>query len=177
MRIRLLTSLLLASIALVTFGCSMSRTLELERPRQGEMHGAVQIEKLETSTVDVNPNIEAACANALVKHLAAKPALTISKDAPLRLQYRFVQFDPGSTIKRVGSTAANLAGSPVYGIGDGALAIEVFYVLPDGTSVGHIISDGPITGPLATSTSAASSAAESIARYTKDHYAEMMPHK
>lgn len=149
--------------------CTGSRTFVLQPVQGGELHGHIALSRMEsTSTVDAKANEEFEAK--LTDHLRTDVGASIGVPPDLVLQYRFVLFDTGSTGARVGSGLASLAGSPLYGIGDGSVGVEVVYKRPDGTTLGHIVTDGPISGAFGSTSGALDSAAAAVARYTKANF-------
>lgn len=90
-------------------------------------------------------------------------------------EYRFVGYDPGSGPVRFGAFLVGLFGVPTGALGMGALAVSVRYFDRDGREIGQILADGPIDGPLGSTKNGLETAAESIARYTTEHFAPRAP--
>jgi hypothetical protein len=163
-----------SSIVLVgaVAGCAGSRTFVLEPVSQSVDVGSIRLERL-----DAVVNTDAGAADDFEKKLAGQlteqTGATIAgagQHADLVVKHRFVLFDQGAGAARVGSGIAGVIGSPFYGIGDGSIGVEVIYTLPDGKNVGHIVSDGPITGAFGTTGGALESAAAAVAKYTKANF-------
>lgn len=128
-----------------------------------------------TSTASVEPKLQEAFEDRLGERLRARAMFTTveSRDAAFTIEYRFVLQDAGSTGVRLGAGVASLIGSPFYGLGDGAVGVEIVYRDRNGTSVGHTVTDAPISGVFASVEGGVKDAAATIADYTRDHYAEM----
>ncbi len=175
-RFPIIASLLLSlecAAVLAATGCTSGRTYVLEKPTLPDAVGTINV-KLDPGSVAVTDQAKAKFAHELDAALACDPKLTVSPDAPLTLSYRFIYNDPGNTVVRVGSNIANIAGSPVYGFGDGAVALEVDYLDASGKRVGQIVTDGPIAGAFGNTDEAVKTAAKQVAAYTKEHYANLM---
>ena len=161
---------LLAALSLaLAAGCSSSKTFVLQPVREGVIHGHIALSKLEPTT-NVDADTYATFETSLTKQLKSQVGAPIGQPTDLTLEYRFVLFDQGSTAARLGSGLAGLAGSPVYGVGDGAIGVEVVYKRPDGTTIGHIVTDGPISGAFGSTSGALDSAAAAVAKYTKANF-------
>lgn len=159
-------------IAGVLGGCSSSRTFVLEPVSQEVDVGSIRLEKLDAvvnTDADAAGEFEAKLAKQLTKQTGANIAAA-GEHTDLVLKHRFVLFDQGAGAARVGSGIAGVIGSPFYGIGDGSIGVEIFYALPNGTTIGHIVSDGPITGTFGTTSAALDSAAAAVAKYTKANF-------
>ena len=149
--------------------CTSSRTFVLQPVKGGELRGHIALARMEsTQMVDARANEEFEAK--LTDHLRSDVGASIGTPPDLVLQYRFVLFDTGSTGARVGSGLASLAGSPLYGIGDGSVGVEVVYQRPDGTKLGHIVTDGPISGAFGSTSGALDAAAAAVAKYTKANF-------
>jgi hypothetical protein len=164
-RLVLLVPLVAAGLA----GCVSSRTFVLQPVTDGQIHGQIALEASPAS-VKVEEGAAKDFEAALAKHLREYVGATTGRPADLVVQYRFVLFDQGSGVGRVGSGLAGLAGSPVYGIGDGAIGVEIVYKRTDGTTIGQIVTDGPISGAFGTTSGALDSAALAVAKYTKANF-------
>jgi len=66
-------------------------------------------------------------------------------------------------------------GSPLYGLGEGAVGVDVLYTRLDGTALGHIVTDGLVAGAFGNTASALDEAAGFIASYTKANF--QCPHR
>ncbi len=168
-RVAVLTGALgLAGMLGFASGCTSSRTFVLERVAEPGHHLAVSVDQLD-ATVPVGPGLaqrlEARLSTALSPH-----AMMNAEAADLMIAYRFVLFDDGSAAARVGAGIASLAGSPFYGLGDGAVGIEVVYSDRSGAPIGRIVVDGPIVGPFGSAESGLDGAAAAIACYTKANF-------
>lgn len=164
---RLLLSAALMSAGLG--GCVSSKTFVLQPVTDGQIHGQIALEPSPAS-VKVEEGAVKDFEASLAKHLREYVGATTGRPADLVVQYRFVLFDQGSGVGRVGSGLAGLAGSPVYGIGDGAVGVEIVYKRADGTTIGQIVTDGPISGAFGTTSGALDSAALAVAKYTKANF-------
>lgn len=162
-------SLLCVPMTLLFAGCTSSRTFQLQPVSDNQIHGRVTIARLPES-VRTDPADNQQFEATLTRNLEDKLHATIGQPPDLVIQYRFVLFDQGSGAARTLSGIANLAGSPVYGAGDGAIGVEIVYARPDGAQIGHIISEGPISGAFGSSSSAIKSAAAAVADYTKANF-------
>src|SRR5262245_57447471 len=128
----------------VAAGCTSSRTFVLDPVATPRNHAVASLRQL-PSTVEVSPALAARFEQELARKLALSPV--DSRDTgDLTIAYRFVLFDSGSTAARVGAGIASLVGSPFYGLGDGALGVDVVFTDAGGRTVGHILVDGPISG-------------------------------
>jgi hypothetical protein len=161
---------LLAALSLIlATGCTSSKTFVLQPVREGVIHGHVALSRLEATT-NVDPKAYTDFEAKLTEQLKAQVGAPIGQPTDLTLEYRFVLFDQGSTGARLGSGLAGLAGSPVYGVGDGAIGVEIVYKRPDGSTIGHIVTDGPISGAFGSTSGALDSAAAAVAKYTKANF-------
>lgn len=164
------TPLVLAMSGLLLMSaCTSSRTFVLQPVRGGEIAGHVALSRMEATTM-VDPKANADFEARLTEELQSQVGATLGDPADLIVQYRFVLFDQGSSGARVGSGLASLAGSPLYGVGDGAVGVEVVYKKPDGSTIGHIVTDGPISGAFGSTSGAIGAAAASVAKYTKANF-------
>lgn len=150
-------------------GCVSSRTFVLQPVAPGVTLGRVVVRAGE-SPVRVDDAARMDFEAKLAAQLRGKVGAEVGQPADLVIEYRFVLFDQGSGPLRVGSGLAALAGSPIYGIGDGAVGVEVVYLRPSGERVGHIVSDGPIAGAFASTGGALDTAAGAVADYTKANF-------
>lgn len=157
-------------------GCAGGKTYVLEAPTTRARIASVKLMATD-GAVAASDEMKRKFAGALKASLAEEPILKVSDDAPVTITYRFVYNDAGNPAVRVGSTITNIAGSPLYGLGDGAVALEVTYLNRDGKSIGRIVTDGPISGALGNPDEALKTAAKAIAAYTKTNYANMVPKK
>lgn len=156
--------------------CTGSRTFVLARPDHPAHHPRTVRLVEAPATMPVDDDIGAAFRAALMSSLREESMLVAQDDsADITLQYRFVQFDEGSGFIRVGQGAASLLGSPFAGAGDGSVGVEVVFFDSRGERIGHIVADGPIAGFFGTASGGAESAAETIADYTRDHFAPPLP--
>lgn len=150
-------------------GCSSSRTFVLQQPKPGTVHAGLSLKPMDSS-VRVDPEAQKDFETRLSAKLKDQIGVEPSDHGDLIVQYRFTLFDQGAGAARVGSTIANIVGSPFYGIGDGAVGVEVVYARPDGTQLGHIVTDGSISGAFGSTSGALDDAAASIAKYTKANF-------
>lgn len=163
-------TMVLALLCLVLLpACTSSKTFVLQPVRGGELAGQVALSRMEATTM-VDPKAHADFEAKLTEELRRQVGATVGSPADLIVEYRFVLFDQGSSGARVGSGLASLAGSPLYGVGDGAVGVEIVYKRPDGTTVGHIVTDGPISGAFGSTSGAIGAAASSVAMYTKANF-------
>lgn len=164
-------SALLACLAVGGFvvGCTSSRTFVLQQPMPGTVHTGLSLKPLDSS-VRVDPEAQKDFEKRLFDKLKDQIGVAPSDHGDLVVQYRFTLFDQGAGAARVGSTIANIVGSPFYGLGDGAVGVEVVYAKQDGTQLGHIVTDGAISGAFGTTSGALDDAAASIAKYTKANF-------
>lgn len=160
--------LTLAGLVLLP-ACTSSKTFVLQPVREGEISGRVALSRME-ATAMVDPKAHADFEARLTEELGRQVGATVGDPADLIVQYRFVLFDQGSSGARVGSGIASLAGSPLYGVGDGAVGVEIVYKRPDGMTIGHIVTDGPIAGAFGSTSGAIGAAAASVAKYTKANF-------
>jgi hypothetical protein len=163
---RLLVSLVL--LALLS-GCTSSKTFVLKPIPEGTSLGRIAVKPAE-STTRIDPSAQSDFQSRLANQLKQVVGADVADPADLIVQYRFVLFDQGSSAVRVVSGLSNVAGSPIYGLGDGDVGVEVLYLKPDGTPIGHIVTDGPISGALGSTSAALDSAAASVAKYTKANF-------
>lgn len=158
-----------ASLYIIAGGCSSNRTYVLQDPPPGSVLTGVALRGMDSS-IKIDPaqrtEFEKILAEKITEIYGSQP----QADGDLIIQYRFVLFDQGNTAFRVGSNVANLAGSPFYGLGDGAVGIEVIYLRKDGTRLGHVVTDGSISGAFGNTSSGLDQAASSIAKYTKSSF-------
>ncbi len=154
--------------------CVSPRTHVLEASRPVE-HGRMVRVARGDSTVNIEPSLREAFEKRLEERLASRAMLTTADTgkAAFTIEYRFVLQDAGSAGVRVGAGVASLVGSPFYGLGDGAVGVEVVYRDGRGNSVGHTVTDAPISGVFGSVRGGVQDAAGAIADYTRDHYAEM----
>lgn len=147
-------------------GCTASRTFVLDSATDQRSHTVASLTRL-PSTVDVSPSLATRFEEELSRGLAPEARVAATPSEDLVIGYRFVLFDSGSAAARVGSGVASLVGSPFYGVGDGALGVEVTFSDAAGNTVGHILVEGPISGPFGSPESGVAAAAGSVAKYTK----------
>jgi hypothetical protein len=150
-------------------GCVSSHTFVLQRPEPRHHYNTVALAQQE-STVDVDADSADHFRAALEASLSRDAGLAIQPAADLVIRYKFTLFESGEPAVRVGSGVANLAGSPLYGLGDGVVGVEVVFADLLGHTLGHIVADGPVTGAFGSSDAALDSAAVAIARYTKAQF-------
>lgn len=162
-------SLIFLILAAALPGCVSSKTFVLEPVPSGSMFGRIALKPAE-ATITVDPKAQADFHGKLSDQLKKFVGVELTDPPDILVQYRFVLFEQGSGATRIVSGLTNVAGSPIYGLGDGSIGVEVIYLKPDGTRVGHIISDGPITGAFGTTGSALDAAAVSVAKYTKANF-------
>jgi hypothetical protein len=155
-------------------GCVSPRTLVLDRSRAVGQVRSVHIERAQ-ATAEVESSVQDSFETNLVQQLERHrlPQMDAGVRAGLNIRYRFVLHEEGSTAKRVGSGVASLLGSPFYGIGDGAVGVEISYFDAMGEPAGKIIAEVPISGAFASVEGGLGDAAKTIAQYTSDHYLEM----
>ncbi len=159
----------IVALAAPLSGCVSSKTFVLHPVQEGVTYGRVALKSSEAS-VKVDDKAHADFEKKLAERLKREVGAEVGTPPDLILQYRFVLFDQGSGGARVVSGITNVVGSPVYGIGDGAVGVEVTYLKPDGTTVGRIITDGPIAGAFGSTSGALDAAAGSVAKYTKMNF-------
>jgi len=167
-RLAVLASTFLA-LAAPLAGCVSSKTFVLHPVEQGVTYGRVALKPSDAS-VKVDAMSQSDFEKKLAERLRREVGAEVGTPPDLILQYRFVLFDQGSGGARVASGITNVIGSPVYGIGDGAVGVEVTYLKPDGMKVGQIVTDGPIAGAFGSTSGALDAAALSVARYTKMNF-------
>ncbi len=112
-------------------GCSSSRTFVLQQPMPGTVHTGLTLRPLD-GAVKVDPEAQKDFETKLSAKFKDQIGVAPSNHGDLVVQYRFTLFDQGAGAARVGSTIANIVGSPFYGIGDGAVGVEVVYSTADG---------------------------------------------
>lgn len=150
-------------------GCVSSKTFVLQPVPQGTELGRIAIKSADGS-IAVDSKSRADFESRLQNQLQKQVGAAVAEPPDMIVQYRFVLFDQGSGAVRVVSGLTNIAGSPIYGLGDGAVGVEVIYTKPDGTRIGHIVTDGPISGVFGSTSSAIDSAASSVAKFTKANF-------
>jgi hypothetical protein len=158
-----------ATGAMLLGGCVPSRTYVLQPTPAGITHSGYAVRAAD-SAVKVTAEDRADFEARLNKKLVAQLGEPASPQGDLVIAYRFTLFEKGGGAARVGSTIANVVGSPFYGIGDGAVGVEVVYSKPDGTRLGQIVTDGSISGAFGSTGGALDEAATSIAKYTKANF-------
>lgn len=161
--------LAVAASAAVLGACVPSRTYVLQPTPAGISHSGYAVRAAD-SPVKVTSEDRADFESRLAKKLTAELGQPASPQGDLVIAYRFTLFEKGAGAARVGSTIANVIGSPFYGIGDGAVGVEVVYSKPDGTRLGQIVTDGSISGAFGSTSAALDEAATSIAKYTKANF-------
>ena len=164
-----IAALIFLFLAAALPGCVSSKTFVLEPVPPGSMFGRIALKPAE-ATIMVDPKVQADFQSKLSDQLKKFVGVELSEPPDILVQYRFVLFEQGSGASRIVSGLSNIAGSPIYGLGDGSIGVEVFYLKPDGTRIGHIITDGPISGAFGTTGSALDAAAASVAKYTKANF-------
>lgn len=155
-------------------GCTSPQTIVLERPMSASHDSTVRVVRLHTDTdidVQVQDTFEARLREGLMREQLFETK-TVGNQ-PLTIEYRFVHRERGSSSVRVTAGVASLLGSPFYGLGDGALGVEVTYRNSRGESVGRLVADAPISGAFGNERGAAMDAATAIAKYTQQHYKSM----
>lgn len=167
-----LIGLLLGGLGAGT-GCTSSRTFVLESAVVQRDHTSVTLRPL-PSAVQASPDAGRRLEEQLARRLG--PHAEIVADGDLVIAYRFSLFDQGSTGLRLGSGVASLIGSPFYGVGDGAIGVDVTFQDAGGRTLGRIVVDGPIAGAFGSTENGLSSAADSIAKFALAHYLERHPH-
>jgi hypothetical protein len=158
----------LAALALAVTGCAPSRTYVLSAPAGGTASPtAVTGYSLRamTPSVRTEAGLDDRLAAALAEKLKARFGAAPVETGDLIIEHRFVLFEGGNPVLRVGSTLTNLAGSPIYGLGDGAVGVEVRFRRADGAELGHIVTDGSIAGAFGSTSAALDEAAGSIATF------------
>lgn len=169
-----LGGVLVCALVMTLGACTPSRTYVLELPpeRVAVAREQVQAVRLQESVslVEFDKELAESFREELIEALAKDPAIGVSDDAPVTLSYRFVLLSKGDVPVRVGSGLLNLLGSPFYGLGDGAVGVEVMFAHSDGSPAGRILSDGPIAGIFGSAGEAVETSAKNIAEYTKQNY-------
>jgi hypothetical protein len=114
----------------------------------------------------------AAATERLKNQLARKlsPQADVSDEGDLVIAFRISLYDTGSTGLRVGSGVASLVGSPFYGVGDGAVGVDVRFQDANGNELGRIVVDGPIAGAFGSADNGLNAAADSIAKFAGAHF-------
>jgi hypothetical protein len=158
-------------------GCTPAQTLVLQMPPSPQAGGLAPVNLVsveqEKGIVELSKEQAEQFRERLVKKLTT---LSTFKEAPssnstderLIIRYRFVHLDSGNVVARGISGAANLFGSPFYGVGDGAVAVEAKYLNRQGVEQARIVALGPISGALASSSSAIDASADIVARFAAE---------
>ncbi len=167
--VRVVAGLLIVSVFALQVGCVAGRTFVLERPAPSTVYSGVALRPM-GEQIEVDPAVQLAFHDILVRKLTEELGVVPDDKGDLLMQYRITLFDEGEGAVRVGSTLTNFVGSPFYGLGDGAVGIEVRFVRRDGTTLGHIVTDGSISGAFGSSSGALEDAAGSIVKYVKIHF-------
>jgi len=157
-------------MSLAMGGCTPSRTFVLLQPSRVTVPRTLAL-RHDPATATVDPKDTERFEKKLAGKLKSVGGFEMGDPAELVIEYRFVLYDTGSEAARVTSGVAGVVGSPFYGIGDGSIGVEVTYATPDGARVGHIVTDGPISGAFASSDSAMDAVATEIAKYTRKNFA------
>ncbi|MBL0870940.1 MAG: hypothetical protein IBJ18_10235 [Phycisphaerales bacterium] len=158
-------------------GCTPAQTLVLQMPPSPQAGGLapvalVSVEQ-EKGLVELTKEQAEQFRDRLVKKLTTlsnfkEAGAANAADERLVIRYRFVHLDSGNVVARGISGAANLFGSPFYGVGDGAVAVEAKYLNRQGVEQARIVALGPISGALASSSSAIDASADIIARFAAE---------
>jgi hypothetical protein len=149
--------------------CTSSHTFILQRPEPRHHFDTVALVQQE-STVEVDSDSSDHFRAALESSLQNDAGLTPKPGAELVIRYKFTLFESGEPAVRVGFGVANLAGSPLYGLGDGLVGVEVVFTDLMGHSLGHIVADGPVAGAFGSSDAGLECAAAAIAKYAKAQF-------
>lgn len=166
---------LVALGALALAGCAPSRTYVLSAPAGGAA-SPTAVTGYSLRAMSPSVRTEAGLEDRLAKSLAEKLRAKFGQPAAeggladLVIEHRFVLFEGGNPVLRVGSTLTNLAGSPIYGLGDGAVGVEVRFRRVDGAELGHIVTDGSIAGAFGSTSAALDEAAGSIATFASMNF-------
>lgn len=158
-----------AALGAALAGCTSGHTFVLEPAGESAGSGTVLIRRA-ASHVEVDAELAERFEAKLAARLARDAGLTEAEDADLVLEYRFVLFDSGSTAMRLGAGAASLLGSPFYGLGDGAVGVDVNFVDREGRGLARIVVDGPISGAFGSSGGGLDTAASSVSKFTARHF-------
>lgn len=158
-------------------GCTPAQTLVLQMPPSPQAGGLapvalVSVEQ-EKGPVELTKEQAEQFRERLVKKLTTlstfkEVTAANAADERLVIRYRFVHLDSGNVVARGISGAANLFGSPFYGVGDGAVAVEAKYLNRQGVEQARIVALGPISGALASSSSAIDASADIVARFAAE---------
>jgi len=167
--VRVVVGLMIVLGSALQVGCIAGRTFVLERPAPSTVYTGVALRPM-GEQIEVDPAVRLEFHEILTRKLTKELGVVPDDTGDLLLQYRITLFDEGEGAVRVGSTLTNFVGSPFYGLGDGAVGIEVRFVRRDGVTLGHIVTDGSISGAFGSSSSALEDAAGSIVKYVKMHY-------
>jgi len=173
-RIATLTFTLAAAASSLMGGCAPSRTFVLQQPTPNTVHSGFTLKQLE-SLVKVDPGSQKDFETKLTAKLKEKLGVGPSERGDLVVQYELALFDQGTSATRIGRTIGNVIGSPLYGLGEGAVGVDVLYTRLDGTALGHIVTDGLVAGAFGNTASALDEAAGFIASYTKANF--QCPHR
>lgn len=153
--------------------CAPSRTYVLDAPAYtaGTSLASSSVSVREApGDSGADPKLLSEFKSSLRKHLEEEPGIAVSDDAPVTLLYRFVLHTDGNAPVRVGSGLLNLLGSPFYGLGDGAVGVDVTYLDRAGQPIGRIVADGAIAGMFGSWRDAVDMAAQNVAMYTRMNY-------
>lgn len=153
-----------APLGLVLAGCQAGHTFVLTAPPPDAAFRDVSIRQAD-STVTIPDELRDHFERRLGERLPAGD----SSPEGLTLEYRLVLHDPGHKGARIGAALVNLTGLPTGALGWGLLGVEVVYRDAAGIEVARILADGPIDGPLGSSRRGLTTAADSIASYTRTH--------
>ncbi|MFO0858718.1 MAG: hypothetical protein U0640_15335 [Phycisphaerales bacterium] len=172
--VRLLLACSLVGVAALA-GCTSPQAIVLERPTAVLHDSTIRVVRLDTSA-DVDQRVQDTFEARLRDRLMQEQLFETREpgDKAITLEYRFVHHEQGSSSARVAAGVASLLGSPFYGVGDGALGVEVTYRSPRGENIGRLVADAPISGAFANERGAALDAAGVIAKYTRENYKAMM---
>lgn len=164
-------------VLLLAGGCTPAQTLVLQMPPPLKAGGLAPVALVtveqEQGIVDVNAEQADQFRERLVEKLTTQGSFKVSgavtpNDERLVIRYRFVHLDSGDGFVRVLFGAANLAGSPLYGVGDGAFAVEAKYLNRQGVEQARIVALGPISGALGTSSGAIDTCADIVAKFASE---------
>lgn len=141
----------------------------LERPAVTIDHRTVAL-KHGPDTSPLDPATDQEFEASLAAELAPALAVVPETEADLTIQYRFVHYDSGNAVVRVGSGLAGLFGSPFYGLGDGAVGVEATFLDHQGTVMARVVVEGQIAGFFGSTDSGLESAAEAVAQFAQRHF-------
>lgn len=162
----LTAGILLSSMALLA-GCQMGRTFVLKPASEHVPVMGVRIREIEP-TAQLSESEKAHFEHAL--HERLQRDLDITEGDDLTIEYRVVLRDDGSTATRVGAAIVSLTGVPTGSLGNGNLGIDATFKNREGREVARVLADGPIDGPGGSTKGGLTTAAASIAKFTKDSF-------